>query len=182
MVRSLVYYDSPLLRKKCLPIETIDESIQGYIEEMKTSVIAHHGAGMGGPQVGIMLCMIVICFAKEDDAQGAPILKEPEVFINPELIEISNERVALPEGNLSMPGLECVVKRPRSVTMKALNEKGEEVIEKATGWRARVIQHEIDHINGVLFFDHLTIQEQEKIASKLDEIDKTYAYTRDDRK
>lgn len=182
MVRPLVYYKSPLLRKKCPLVESIDENVQTLIEEMKTSVIAHHGAGMGGPQVGIMLRMIVICFAKEDEAQGTPVLKAPEVFINPELIEVSQEKIALPEGNLSIPGIECVITRPKSVTMRALDETGKEVIEKATGWRARVIQHEIDHINGVLFFDHLTREEQEKIKPTLDEIDKTYAHTRDDRK
>lgn len=131
-----------ILRKTSRKVEKIDEKVLMLLEDMaETMYNTSNGAGLAAPQVGILKRIIVV-----DVGEG--LMK----LINPEIIEKSGEKLDV-EGCLSVPGIWGKVLRPETVTVKALNEKGEEVIINATGNLTKCLCHEIDHLNGILFTD-----------------------------
>lgn len=142
-LRSIRTYGDDLLRKKSRKIEKIDERVLTLIEDMKETMYKEDGVGLAAPQVGILKRMAVI------DVGNGPI-----VIINPEIIERKGSQVDT-EGCLSIPGRQGEVERPQWVKVKALNEKGEEIIYEGEGLLARAFCHEIDHLDGVLFIDKI---------------------------
>jgi peptide deformylase len=138
----------PVLRQKAKRVSTIDGSIPKLVENMIETMRAASGVGLAAPQVGIPLRIIVI---------GVPD-QEPLALINPQIVRKSGQRV-IEEGCLSIPGYIGEVTRATSVTAKGLDPKGKELRIKGTELLAQALEHEINHLNGVLYIDQLTSQD-----------------------
>jgi peptide deformylase len=162
----IVQAGNPVLRQRSrslAPAEIRGREIQDLIESMRDCMHAAPGVGLAAPQVGLSLQLAVI----EDRADyhkdvEESVLKERErrpvpfqVIINPVLEEIGNEKVEFFEGCLSVSGFSALVARARSVRVNCLDERGLEKVIEATGWYARILQHEIDHLNGSLYIDRM---------------------------
>jgi len=159
-------YGDPVLRKEAKAIEAFDESLQRFIDEMIETMREEDGVGLAAPQVGESIQLTVI------DPTGGE--KEPFVLINPEIIWYSEEKEDYEEGCLSIPGISLSLNRPSRVTVKALDRSGKPyVIENAEGLLARALQHEIDHLKGVLFVDHITPLQRSLINNKLKKMAKS---------
>lgn len=130
-----------LLRKKSRKVEKVDKRIKVLLDDMAETMYEADGVGLAAPQVGVLRRVVVI-----DIGEG--LIK----LVNPEIISYSGEYIDV-EGCLSVPGVHGEVKRPQSVIVKALNEKGEDIEIHGEGLLARALCHEIDHLNGVLFTD-----------------------------
>ena len=141
-------YPDPVLRVECPPVETFDEALQELANDMVETMYAAPGVGLAAPQVGVEKRLAVV-----DVSVG----KEPgqlKILVNPRIVEQDGREVDS-EGCLSIPGLSEKVRRPKVVEVVAQNLEGEEVQFEAEDFEARAICHEIDHLNGVLFVDHL---------------------------
>ena len=149
----IVTLGDEILRSNTEEISDIDGEIAKLAENMLNAMYNGDGIGLAGPQVGVAK-QIFVCHAQND---------QPRIFINPQLIETSQEQVPYEEGCLSLPGLYSDVVRPLQISVQAFNEKGKPFRLDADGILARVIQHEMDHLKGVLFIDHLN----EKVRNKL---------------
>lgn len=133
------------LRKRSLeiPIDEIEtDSLRTLIDDLKRTMITENGVGIAAPQVGVHKRVIIV-----ETPQG------PQAFINPRIIQKSLRKIESEEGCLSVPGIFGIVRRHRSVTVEAINEQGEHVTMRADHFPAIVFQHEIDHLDGVLFVD-----------------------------
>jgi peptide deformylase len=162
-LRQIVSLPDPVLRKKARPISTFDKNLQTLIDDMIETMREAPGVGLAAPQVGIPERLAVIEYSEDeekedeqenDEEKTRPIPKKRMfVIINPEIVKASDEKVMGVEGCLSIPGLVGEVERHEMIQVKALNRHGKPVKIKAEGWLARIFQHEIDHLNGVLFPD-----------------------------
>jgi peptide deformylase len=148
MVLDIITFPSEFLRRKAAPVAAASAELDGLIENMKETLYAANGFGLAAPQVGESIRVVVY-----DETAGKEG-KNPQVIINPEIVEEEGEQV-VDEGCLSIPGEYVPVKRYLRVSVKALNENFEPLTIDATGQTARIMQHEIDHLNGVLFIDRL---------------------------
>lgn len=175
MKRDLIYFGNPILRKKSKDIETINKKIRQLATDLIETVTALQGAGLAAPQIGVSLKIFVICFENGADKDGMPIMSaEPQIFINPKLTLTEAKPIALEEGCLSVPSLRANVVRPETITVEAMGLDGKVFRETATGWRARVIMHENDHLNGVLFIDRLDAKTKKILQPALREIKNKY--------
>ena len=154
-VRELVKHPNDILRRKAQPVETIDGDVRRLLDDMVETMRAAPGVGLAGPQVNVPLRAIVIEYGEDADQEGNGKPPEKKLFtlVNPEITRASTDTETATEGCLSIPGLIGDVERAASVTVKALNRRGQPVKIKARGWLARIFQHEVDHLNGVLFID-----------------------------
>ena len=140
----------PVLKQKAKRVRTIDGSIKKLIRDMIETMHSEPGrVGLAAPQIGVPLRVIVIGIPEEEDI----------AIINPEIVRSRGER-SIDEGCLSVPGYFGQIKRAESVTVKGRDQDGEEIRIKAEGLLAQVLEHEIDHLNGVLYLDHLESLEQ----------------------
>ena len=149
---------NPILRHKARPVtDPRAPALQQLIDDMIETMREAPGVGLAAPQVAVSQRLAVVEYA-EPPAEAADDAPEPEpklyVIVNPEIITRSDEKVEGTEGCLSLPGYAGNVLRHQAITVKALNRKGRPVKIKAHGWLARIFQHEIDHLDGVLFIDH----------------------------
>ena len=144
-LRTIRVDEDPVLRKISKEVKEITPRTEILIKDMIETMYEAKGVGLAAPQVGI-LKRIIIVDAQDDFGH--------RVFINPEIYDNKGAQVG-PEGCLSVPGQQGEVERSQDIIVKALNEKGEEFVLEASGFLARVIQHENDHLNGILFTDHL---------------------------
>ena len=143
----------PVLRQKAKKVKKIDDSIQKLIDDMIETMRDAPGVGLAGNQVGVPLRVIVIEIPELDDREN--VRKDLYVLINPQIVKRSGER-ELDEGCLSVPGYKATTPRSVSVTVKGLNREGKEIrIKAADNLLAEALEHEIDHLNGVLYVDHL---------------------------
>lgn len=167
----LAYYTHPILRKKAEVISVIDDSIKTLVEEMIETMDAANGIGLAAPQVhhSIRLFIIRTPIPQSDGTYEKGDIK---VFINPKLSVPSKEHIKGNEGCLSIPRLRADVNRPRVITVEYTNLKGETTTTTFSDWEARVIMHENDHINGTLFVDRLTPQEQKQFKNELSLLEK----------
>jgi peptide deformylase len=143
-VLPLRFAPEPMLRQKAKRVRNMDESIKRLIDDMLETMPAVSGVGLAAPQVGVPLRVAVIGIPEE----------ETIVLINPEIVKRSGERTVL-EGCLSIPGYRGEIQRSVSVTVKGRDRQWKEVRLKATELLAQALEHEIDHLNGVLYIDHL---------------------------
>jgi len=141
---SLRYVPDPVLRRKARRISALDTSVQRLIDDMLETMPAVYGVGLAAPQIGVSLRLAVIGLPEE----------EPIVLINPEIVKRSGERI-VEEGCLSVPGYRGEIKRSQTVTVKAHDRRGKEVRFKGNELFAQALEHELDHLNGVLYIDHL---------------------------
>ena len=147
-VREIVFIPDPVLHRKARKISEIDQETQVLIDDMIDTMRVAPGVGLAAPQVGISQRLIVVEHGDDDDDE-APL--KLFVVINPEIIKASSEMVKGVEGCLSVPGLAGLVERHETVVVKGLNRHGHPVRIKAAGWLARIFQHEIDHLEGIVF-------------------------------
>ncbi len=158
-------YGSDILRAVAQPVEEITSDIRKIAENMLRAMYDSDGVGLAAPQVGISKRIIVF------DPEPLNLDSEPMALINPEIVERSGQADA-EEGCLSVPDVRGEVERAASVTVEALNLDGKKVRIEATDLLARILQHEIDHINGVLFVDHLGRLKKQLIKKQLKRIEK----------
>ena len=154
----IVNLPDPILRRKAKPVTKFDKELQTLIDNMIETMRDAPGVGLAAPQINISQQLAVIEYAEgedeeEEDENTPPKPKKLYVIINPEIVKVSEEKVMGIEGCLSIPGLHGEVERHESIQVKALNRHGSPVKLKVDGWMARIFQHEIDHLNGVLFTD-----------------------------
>jgi len=162
-------YGDPVLHEKALPIEEITEEDYQIAKRMLATMYSNPiGIGLAATQVGILRRLIVIDIDR-DDPDNAPI-----VLINPEILEQDGESI-IEEGCLSIPELKAEVKRPEKVIASARTLDDEEIVIEDESLLARVLQHEIDHLNGILFIDHLSRKKQKRLKAKLRQIRQEYA-------
>lgn len=161
----IVKYGDPILEKATAPIKKFDAALEELAEDMFASMYAASGVGLAAPQIGLGMRLTVI------DVTGG---KNPEakiVLVNPEIIHAEGE-VREEEGCLSIPGFRGYVMRPQFVTVRAQNAKGEEFEIRGENLLARAFCHEIDHLNGVLFIQHLSMLKRDLIKRKIKKLKK----------
>ena len=160
-LRKIVTLPEPILRRKARPVSTFDKNLQTLIDDMIETMREAPGVGLAAPQVGISDRLIVVEYAdppeeEDEDAEPKEIKPKLYVMLNPEIVKTSEEKVLGVEGCLSIPGLVGEVERFQMIQVKGLNRHGRPMKVKAEGWLARIFQHEIDHVNGVVFPDRAT--------------------------
>ncbi len=159
-LRTIVTLPEPVLRRKARPVAVFDKNLQTLIDDMIETMRAAPGVGLAAPQIDVSERVIVVEYAEvkeTDDEQEKPMPKPRlYVMVNPEIVKFSSETMAGVEGCLSIPGLVGEVDRYSMIQIKGLNRRGQPMKVKAQGWLARIFQHEIDHLNGVLFPDRAT--------------------------
>lgn len=158
-LRKIVTLPEPVLRRKAHPVTTFDKGLQTVIEDMIETMRDAPGVGLAAPQIGLSERLIVVEYYEheedeEEENEEAP--KKVWAMINPEIVKASEEKVMGVEGCLSIPNLVGEVERHAAIQVKGLNRHGKPMKVKAEGWLARIFQHEIDHLNGVLFPDRAT--------------------------
>jgi peptide deformylase len=149
-VRELRFYPDSVLRKRCQEVEAFDQELAAFIDDLAESMYTHRGVGLAAPQVGELIRVAVVDVAQQEDN---PVLFE---LVNPEIIEASEETSDYEEGCLSFPGEAELVTRPARVTVRARDRQGNSFEIKAEGLLATALQHEIDHLDGVVFIDHIS--------------------------
>ena len=157
-VRTIIGPDNPVLRRKARPVENPNTpEFQKLIDDMIETMRAAPGVGLAAPQVAESQRLAVVEYAEPLPEEAPPDAQPPEpklyVVVNPEIASQSDELVEGTEGCLSLPGYAGLVLRPEAIVVKAINRRGKPVKIKARGWLARIFQHEIDHLDGVLFID-----------------------------
>ncbi|MGB9743550.1 MAG: peptide deformylase [Minisyncoccales bacterium] len=140
----IIKYPDPLLRKKSAEVKEVTVEIKDLSQQMKRIMVQNQGVGLAAPQVGILKRIIV-----------AQTSKGLQAMINPIILKCSQKMEVREEGCLSFPKLFLKIKRPCEIELEFLNLKGEKKKTKAQGWEARIFQHEIDHLNGILFIDRV---------------------------
>lgn len=148
--REIVIHPAPVLRRKARKVTDFGPQLQTLIDDMVETMRVAPGVGLAAPQVGVLLRVIVVEFGDEEDEDVPPKLYS---VVNPELVKASSEIVTGVEGCLSIPGYVGDVDRSVEVVVKGQNRRGQPIRIKASGWLARVFQHEINHLDGVLFID-----------------------------
>jgi peptide deformylase len=156
-LRKIVTLPNPVLKRKARAVHKIDKNLQVVLDDMVETMRAAPGVGLAAPQIGLSEKIIVVeYYEKDEDEQVEDAPKKVWAMINPEIVKASEEKVAGVEGCLSIPGLVGEVERHAEIQVKGLNRHGKPMKVKAKGWLARIFQHEIDHLNGVLFPDRAT--------------------------
>ena len=155
----ILIYGNDILRGTAEPVRVIDKAAAKLAEDMLETMRAGKGIGLAAPQVGISKRLFVIQLT--DDI--------PRVFFNPKIVEESEDAVKFEEGCMSLPGIYADVTRPDAIRVHAWNEKGKPFTLEADGLLARVIQHELDHLYGRMFIDHLTELKRKRILKAWDE-------------
>jgi len=153
-IREIVFLPDPVLRRKAHKVTQFDDDLQVLIEDMIETVRDAPGVGLAAPQVGVSQRVIVVEYAEDDEMEDSP--KKLYVAVNPEIIQPSEETELGIEGCLSVPGLVGEVDRHTAITIKAQNRRGQSLKIKASGWLARIFQHEIDHLDGIIYTDRAT--------------------------
>lgn len=174
MILPIAYYGDPILRKKGARVDEINDELRQLVKDMEETLLALDGVGLAAPQVKKSMTLFLINVEK----QIGPDKWMPGttyVFINPKILEISDEQNHRGEGCLSIPGIYCEITRPSRVKVEATDIQGNRFVKEFTGLEARVILHENDHINGVLFIDRVRGKEREEIEPQLRAIKKKFA-------
>jgi len=155
---SIIKLGDPILKKHSVVVPDVNDRIGALIKEMTEAMEKGKGVGLAAVQVGELLRLFVTKIPGDS----------VRVFINPDILETSIEQVTMEEGCLSIPGLYSDVIRPASVRIQAWNEKGRPFTLSAEDYLARVIQHEFDHLNGILFVDRVGPQKKRRLLAEYD--------------
>jgi peptide deformylase len=156
----------PRLRQISKPVDTFDGELQALIADMFETMYAAPGIGLAAIQVGVPKRLLVIDLQEEQDEEGKPV-KDPRVFINPEILETSDELQVYQEGCLSIPDQYADVERPAVIRARWQDRDGKTHEEQLDGLLAVCLQHEMDHLEGILFIDHLSRLKREMVLKKL---------------
>jgi peptide deformylase len=151
-LRKIMTLPEPVLRRKARKVTDFGPELQTLIDDMVETMREAPGVGLAATQVDVQLRVIVVEYSEdEDEEEDAP--KKLYTLVNPEITRFDSETEIGTEGCLSIPGFVGDVERPLSITLKGQNRRGQPVKLKATGWLARIFQHEVDHLDGILFID-----------------------------
>ncbi|SKA04279.1 peptide deformylase [Enhydrobacter aerosaccus] len=151
----------PRLKKKSLPVAAVDDDVRQLMDDMLETMYAAPGIGLAAPQVGVLKRVIVLDIDREDTKTG------PLFMANPEIVEASEEDATYEEGCLSLPEHYADVVRPAQVTVRYLDRDGQKQELACEGLLATCVQHEIDHLDGILFVDHISALKRNMILRKL---------------
>ncbi|HYU95692.1 MAG TPA: peptide deformylase [Sphingomicrobium sp.] len=162
----IVEVPDPRLRKISSPVETVDDEVRKLVADMFETMYAAPGIGLAAIQVGVPKRILVIDLHEPEEEGGAPV-KDPRVFINPEILTHSDQEVPYTEGCLSVPDQYAEVDRPDRIRARWLDLDGKAHEEEIVGLLATCLQHEMDHLEGILFIDHLSRLKREMILKKL---------------
>jgi peptide deformylase len=160
-VRRIVLLGEEILREPGVEVEAFDDELRALVEDMLGTMYYAEGIGLAAPQIGVSLRVCVLDLREEDDPEGGRW-----VFVNPVIVESSDEIDKAPEGCLSIPEMEDVVTRSARVTVRGFDVEGEPIEVAAEGLLARALQHEIDHLDGVLFIDRLSAFKRRALLKK----------------
>jgi peptide deformylase len=160
-LREILIVPDPRLKQVSKPVETVDDELRALMDDMLETMYAAPGIGLAAIQIGVPKRVIVMDIAGKDEP------KAPRYFVNPEILWASDETAPYEEGCLSVPEIYDEVDRPARVKLRYLNYQGETVEEDADGLFAVCIQHEMDHLDGVLFIDHLSRLKREQAVKKV---------------
>ena len=160
-IKPIQFVPDPVLRKSALPVENITDKTLQLLDDMAETMYDAPGIGLAGPQIGELKRLIVMDCSRDDEKS------ELWQMINPEVIELSEDNSTLEEGCLSIPGHTAEVSRPDWIKLRFTDIKGKEQQIKAEGLLAACIQHEIDHLDGILFIDHLSKLKRDIIWRKV---------------
>ena len=159
-IRDILVLPDPTLREACAPVATVDDGIRGLMDDMLETMYDAPGIGLAAIQIGVRK-RVVVCDLAKDDAPKAPLF-----LVNPEITWTSDELNVHEEGCLSIPDYFEEVERPARCGVRFLDRQGETRKIEADGILATCLQHEIDHLNGVLFIDHLSRLKRERVTRK----------------
>jgi peptide deformylase len=162
----IVEVPDPRLRQISKPVDTVDDGIRTLVADMFETMYAAPGIGLAAIQVGVPKRILVIDLQEPEEEDGEGV-KDPRVFINPEIVEHSDQDVPYTEGCLSVPDQYAEVDRPDTIRARWLDLDGKPHDEEITGLLATCLQHEMDHLEGILFIDHLSRLKREMILKKL---------------
>jgi len=157
---------NPVLRKISSSVDHVDDELRKLIADMFETMYDAPGIGLAAIQVGVPKRVLVMDLAEPEEEGGEPV-KEPRVFINPEILSHSEEEVPYTEGCLSVPDQYAEVLRPDHIRARWLDEHGKQHEENLDGLLAICLQHEMDHLEGVLFIDHLSKLKRDMVLKKL---------------
>ena len=160
-IREIITVPNPLLKQVSQPVEAVDDELRALMDDMLETMYAAPGIGLAAIQVGVPKRVIVMDIAGPDQEW------QPRYFVNPEILWSSDETAPYEEGCLSVPEIYDEVDRPARVKLRYLNYQGEQVEEDAEGLFAVCIQHEMDHLEGVLFIDHLSRLKRDRAIAKV---------------
>lgn len=160
MIREILQLPDPVLRKVSTPVEKIDGEVKKLIEDMFETMYDAPGVGLAAIQIGVARRVVTIDATRGDEE------KKPMVFINPEIVSVSEETDSKEEGCLSIAEFYEEVERPSAVKVRYMDEKGKTQEIEADGLLARALQHEIDHLNGILFIDHISKLKRDRVTKK----------------
>src|SRR5947209_4975051 len=167
----IVEVPDPRLRQISAPVEKVDDGVRALVADMFETMYAAPGIGLAAIQVGVAKRILVIDLQEPEEEGGEPV-RDPRVFINPEVLEHSDRDVPYTEGCLSVPDQYAEVDRPDRIRACWLDVDGKVREEQIEGLLATCLQHEMDHLNGVLFIDHLSRLKREMILKKLTKLRK----------
>ena len=160
-VRRILLLGEEALRDPGVEVEAFDDELRVLVQDMLETMYFAEGIGLAAPQIGVSLRVCVLDLRDEDNPEGGCW-----VLVNPVILEASDEEDKSTEGCLSIPDMEEVVTRPAHVTVRAFDAEGQAVEVEADGLLARALQHEIDHLDGVLFIDRLTTYKRRALLKK----------------
>jgi peptide deformylase len=160
-LRDILLVPDPILKKVSARVDVVDDGLRTLMDDMLETMYAAPGIGLAAIQVGVPKRVIVMDLAREGEEAA------PQYFVNPEILWASEETAPYEEGCLSVPEIYDEVERPSHVKLRYMNYRGETVEEDAEGLYAVCIQHEMDHLDGVLFIDHLSRLKREQAVKKV---------------
>jgi peptide deformylase len=160
-IRKIIIEPDPILRKKCSPLEKVDDQTRKLMKDMLKTMYEAPGIGLAAIQIGILKRIVVIDISKDEEK------KSPLFLINPEITFRSKKTSVYEEGCLSLPGQFAEIERPAECHLKYLDFDGKTKELKADGLLSTCIQHEVDHLNGILFIDYLSKLKKNMIIKKL---------------
>ncbi len=161
--RKIVLYGDPVLRRRADRVTEFDAALRALAQDLVDSLEKADGVGLAAPQIGVSRRVLVLSPPAEKDGTRPA----PRVYVNPEVLDTQGPAVSAEEGCLSLPGIYEVVKRPERVRVSAFDLEGGPIEETLEGIEARILQHEIDHLNGVLFIDKVGPMRRALLQKKL---------------
>lgn len=170
-IRPILEVPDPRLKTVSTPVETFDDELRTLVADMFETMYDAPGIGLAAIQVGVPKRVLVIDLQEQEDEEGKPI-KAPRVFINPEILDPSVEQSLYNEGCLSVPDQYAEVERPASIRARWQDLDGQVHEEAMDGLMATCLQHEMDHLEGILFIDHLSRLKRQMVLKKLEKMRK----------
>lgn len=169
-IRDILILPDPILRKVAEPIAAVDDSVRSLAKDMLATMYDAPGIGLAAPQIGVLKRIVVCDINTGEDQEPAPM-----ILINPEVVSRSEETRVYEEGCLSIPDYTEDVTRPAAVKVAYVDADGAPREVDADGLLATCLQHEIDHLNGVLFIDHLSRLKRERVTKKFQKLARSHA-------